>query len=72
VRRGEQEEPLAVLSKGDFFGEMALLTGEPRNANVDTLGETTLYSLSQDEFKKAMAAQASFETEIRTSLFDRQ
>jgi putative ABC transport system ATP-binding protein len=72
VRRGGSAQPLATLVEGDFFGEMALLTGEPRNASVDTLGETTLYSLSQEEFRKAMAAQASFETEIRNSLFDRQ
>ena len=72
VKRGPQEEQVATLEAGDFFGEMALLTGEPRNASVDTLEETTLYSLSQEQFRKAMAEQASFETEIRTSLFDRQ
>ena len=72
VKRGPQEEQIATLTPGDFFGEMALLTGEPRNASVDALEETTLYSLSQEQFQKAIAEQASFETEIRTSLFDRQ
>lgn len=72
VKRGPQESQIATLKSGDFFGEMALLTGEPRNASVDTLEETTLYSLSQEQFQKAIAEQASFETEIRTSLFDRQ
>lgn len=72
IRRGSDNKQLATLEEGDFFGEMALLTGEPRNASVDTLEETVLYSLSQDQFKKAIAQQASFETEIRTSLFDRQ
>ncbi|MFK7734619.1 MAG: ATP-binding cassette domain-containing protein [Pirellulaceae bacterium] len=71
ISRGDGER-IATLKEGDFFGEMALLTGEPRNANVDTLEETTLYSLRQEQFKKAMDQQASFETEIRTSLFDRQ
>lgn len=66
------DEQVAVLKEGDFFGEMALLTGEPRNASVFTLEQTDLYSLSQDQFKKAIAEQASFDTEIRTSLFDRQ
>ena len=72
VRRGSPEKEIAVLREGDFFGEMALLTGEPRNASVDTLEDTVLYSLSQVQFQQAIAAQASFETEIRTSLFDRQ
>lgn len=70
VKRGEEQ--VAELKEGDFFGEMALLTGEPRNANVDTLEKTDLYSLSKEQFEKAIAEQASFETEIRTSLFDRQ
>lgn len=72
VSRGEETEPVAHLKEGDFFGEMALLTGERRNASVDALEETVLYSLSKEEFDKAMKEQASFETEIRTSLFDRQ
>jgi putative ABC transport system ATP-binding protein len=72
VRRGTDPHPIATLTEGDFFGEMALLTGQPRNASVDTLTETTLYSLSQEQFQRAIAEQASFETEIRNSLFDRQ
>ncbi|MCA9133456.1 MAG: cyclic nucleotide-binding domain-containing protein, partial [Planctomycetales bacterium] len=72
VRRGTPPVTLATLSEGDFFGEMALLTGQPRNASVQTLGETELYSLSQEQFRDAISQQASFETEIRNSLFDRQ
>lgn len=72
VRRGGDAAPIATLKEGDFFGEMALLTGHPRNATIETVEETTLYSLSQEHFRKAIAQQASFETEIRNSLFDRQ
>ncbi len=72
VRRGSDPKPVAILKEGDFFGEMALLLGQPRNATVETVEETTLYSLSQEQFRKAISQQASFEMEIRTSLFDRQ
>lgn len=72
VQRAAQSQPLAILKEGDFFGEMALLTGHPRNASVVALEETVLYSLSQDKFRQAIAQQASFESEIRRSLFDRQ
>jgi len=72
VRRQSDNKQVATLQEGDFFGEMALLTGQPRNASVETLEPTELYSLSQEQFRLAMAQQASFETEIRTSFFDRQ
>jgi ABC-type multidrug transport system fused ATPase/permease subunit len=38
------------LNEGDFFGEMALLTGEPRVATVRTTMPTELYSLSRADF----------------------
>lgn len=72
VRRSSHAEPLAILEEGDFFGEMALLLGQPRNATVETLEETVLYTLSQERFRQAIAQQASFEAEIRASVFDRQ
>lgn len=72
VRRGTQEQLVATLKDGDFFGEMALITGQPRNASVDTTSETILYSLNQERFRQAIGRQASFDEEVRTSLFDRQ
>jgi ATP-binding cassette subfamily B protein len=38
------------LNEGDFFGEMALLTGEPRVATVRATMPTELYSLSRPDF----------------------
>jgi putative ABC transport system ATP-binding protein len=72
VRRGPQQQEVAVLKEGDFFGETALLTGQPRNASIVTLDDCTLCSLCQENFQLAMQERASFEAEIRTSLFDRQ
>lgn len=72
VFRGEEGKEVAILKEGDFFGEMALLTGQPRNASVEAVTDSVLYELSQEQFRKAIAQQASFESEIRTSLFDRQ
>lgn len=40
----------AVLEDGDFFGEMALLSNEPRNASVRSRGVTTLLRLDRDSF----------------------
>jgi CRP-like cAMP-binding protein len=41
---------LAVLGAGDFCGEMALLDGAPRSADVIAVEETLLYSLNRKEF----------------------
>jgi CRP-like cAMP-binding protein len=44
--------PVAVLNEGDFFGEMALLTGEPRAAHVVALEETEVLEIGHDAMKK--------------------
>ncbi len=71
VQRGPEQQVVAELSEGDFFGETALLTGQPRNATVVALEETILYALSEPDFKRAMADSASLEEEIRRTVFDR-
>jgi putative ABC transport system ATP-binding protein len=71
VRREQEQAVIAELKEGEFFGETALITGQPRNASVTTLEDTVLYSLSKSHFQSAVAARASLETEVRSSLFDR-
>ena len=41
---------LAMLNAGDFFGEMSLLDGESRSANVIALEDTEVLSLNRDDF----------------------
>jgi small-conductance mechanosensitive channel/CRP-like cAMP-binding protein len=43
---------VAVLNEGDFFGEMALFTGEPRTANVVAVEETEVLEIGHDAMKK--------------------
>lgn len=43
------------LGSGEFFGEMALLTGQPRNADVVSLGYCRLLELGSDEFQNLLA-----------------
>jgi CRP-like cAMP-binding protein len=38
-------EPLAAAARGDDFGEMAVLTGEPRAAGAIAVVESVLYAL---------------------------
>jgi len=44
------EITLAVLTQGEFFGEMALLDGMPRSADATALDETQIYVLNRSDF----------------------
>ena len=45
---GGPAAPLATLAEGSFFGEMALLSGEPRAATVVAAGECELLEIRAD------------------------
>ena len=42
---------VAILKEGDFFGEMALFTREPRTANVVAIEETAVLEIGYDAMK---------------------
>jgi CRP-like cAMP-binding protein len=48
------EMELSVLGAGESFGEMALLTGQERSANVEALEETHLMVLSREQFERIL------------------
>ena len=45
-----EEVEFAILSEGDFFGEMCILETLPRAATVQALTDTTLFSVSSMAF----------------------
>lgn len=49
------EKDLATLLAGDFFGEMALLHDEPRNASCIAVTPCSLFELSRSDFKTVCA-----------------
>lgn len=72
VHDGVRQQKLAELGEGDFFGEAALLSGEPRNATVRAIDNVELYVLGQEDFKQVIEASTSFREELRRALFERQ
>ena len=62
---------IRTQEKGDFFGEMALLTGEPRSATVVAKEDLTLYSLTKDKFTNVMGKSDSFKNQLLNVFFQR-
>ena len=69
---GPETRLVQTLGEGAFFGEAALLTGEPRNATVIAREDTEVYTLNKEDFQTVVKAIASFEEELRKALFQRQ
>ncbi len=55
----EEGKCIASLSTGDMFGEMALVTKEPRSASVVALEDSHLFVLSESTFEKLMTKRAA-------------
>ncbi len=51
---GGDESRLAVLEKGDFFGEMAILEGLPRIATIRAIDKTSVLSVSSSTFDQML------------------
>jgi CRP/FNR family transcriptional regulator/CRP/FNR family cyclic AMP-dependent transcriptional regulator len=41
---------LTILNKGEFFGEMSLIDGEPRSASVKAVQKSDLFVIRRDDF----------------------
>jgi voltage-gated potassium channel len=62
---GKDEESVqATLGDGQFFGEVALVKGQPRNASVRAVGYCDLYALDKDTFDRIIAHHPGFKEHI--------
>ena len=65
TRSGQPTETvLAELGAGDFFGEMALITGQPRSADVTALDYGSFLTLSVRDFREFLRRFPQIRTEI--------
>jgi putative ABC transport system ATP-binding protein len=65
------DEVITQLSTGNFFGEVALIKDQPRNASIVATEDTTCYVLDRQEFRAVIDSSDSFESEVRKALFER-
>ena len=68
----EDETIIAVLSPGDFFGEMSLLDGEGRSADVIALETTEVLILSASDFQTCLMQMPAIAVALLKELATRQ
>ena len=64
VLLGGGEKEVARLQRGAFFGEMSLLTGEPRTATVVAVGDAALLGVDREAFSRVLAADEAVMEEL--------
>ena len=55
IAEGPVRKKLAVLEMGDFFGEIALFTDQPRSATIQALVDSQLVSIGRPAIRKLVA-----------------
>lgn len=63
---------LSVLGKGDFFGEMGMMTGAPRSASVVARTDVECYRLDKTAFESIVQARPTIAEEITHILVRRR
>ena len=71
--KNEDEEPkiVATINDGGFFGEMALVTDEPRNASAKTLIDSEIFILSKEDFKRLLESNQTLAEQISVTVVKR-
>jgi len=66
--RNGSEKIFSYLNPGNFFGETALLTGEPRNASIRVVIDSDLISLGRQELQELIESYSTIAVEISREL----
>ena len=64
----EQNIIVANLTAPDFFGEMSLMTGEPRSADVIATSDVDCFRLGRDTFKTVLLGRPEIATELSANV----
>lgn len=64
-------KPLARLHDNDYFGEMAMLTGEPRNAEVTATAPTQLFALGRTAFARTVKHDGDLAMRVLSTMAER-
>ncbi len=65
------DKTLAILGKGDFFGEMAVLDSKPRSATAEVLEDSIILVLDDRTFEKFLLANSAASLQLIKKLVHR-
>jgi CPA1 family monovalent cation:H+ antiporter len=68
---GQSSGPPILLTRGDFFGEMALVLDQPRQADVIALSYCQLLVLERRDFQGLVRSHRAIRTQIERAVADR-
>ena len=72
VRKDGGEEQVAILQRGEFFGEIALLESRERTATVRAAEGSEVYALAKPDFLLALERSEPFRKQLLDVFFKRQ
>ena len=72
MKKGFSKKHVANLQADDFFGEMALISNEPRNATITAEEVTELFILQRYDFDKILMKNPVIAQELKKSYFERK
>lgn len=70
-RKHDADTTVAVLGRGEYFGEMGVIDNNPRSATARAKGETACMSVSQAEFMDMLLNRPQESIELLKVLFER-
>ncbi len=71
-RQNGQHHVVSHLTTGDIFGEMGLMTGEPRRATIVATTDTVCYRLDKSSCEKVLHARPSLAEDLSRVMADRR
>ena len=71
-KTGQEDEPIAELKTGDFFGEMALLGEQVRTANVKANKLSSLLRLSRKDVLLMSESEPELKNRLEKAMKDRE
>jgi CRP-like cAMP-binding protein len=72
VAVGETATEVATIPAGGYFGEMSLLTGEPRTATVSAITDCLLLEIGAEDFRRIALAHPPVVQEVTSVVAERR